>query len=474
MAKIAAIIGAATAVGTAIGLAGTVATVVGGAILVAGAVVVAKAVGKMFMPDMSAYSTQGSQGVLVNRTGSNVAIPVIYGKTRTGAARIFTHTEGTVGSGDDAIENAYMHLVYAISEGEINACKKIFFDGEEVMTTSATGANSSWTFTNSTYDGYVQAYFRPGTDSQTAISQLANCTTWSGSPRYRGIAYVYMRLEYNSEVFKNGLPEVTFLVEGKKVPSTSNPSSLSYSDNPARCILDYLTNTRYGKGIDPADIDLTTFQAAETYYSSKGFHVRGNLDTNANIYVNLLDLFTSCRSFLAFGNKYRLVAEKTESTVSLTLNDSNTVGDVTYALGDKKSMFNRLKAKFMNEATEYHDDIKIVESATLKSYDNGLVLEAEIPLPYTKTTSVAQQIMTEEINQSRQSHVVELTATVEAIDLQAGDIVQVTNSTFGITNKKFRVMSTEVHPSSEVGLILREYDPDVYGSSIITNYKGDN
>ena len=133
-----------------------------------------------------------------------------------------------------------------------------------------------------------------------------------------------------------------------------------------------------------------------------------------------------------------------------------------------------MKAKIMNAADNYHDDLVIVSDATLKSQDNGIVLEAEVSFPYIKNAAQAQQIITEEINQSRQSHLIELTATIEAVDLQVGDLVTVTNETFGITNKEFRVLMTELLPSSEVTLSLREYDADVYGGSVITDAKGDN
>ena len=50
MAKIPVILSTANAIGTAIGLTGTIATVVGGVVLAAGAVIVAKAVKKVFVP----------------------------------------------------------------------------------------------------------------------------------------------------------------------------------------------------------------------------------------------------------------------------------------------------------------------------------------------------------------------------------------------------------------------------------------
>lgn len=477
MAKIPVILSTATAIGTAIGLTGTIATVVGGIVLAAGAVIVAKAVKKIFTPEIpnmdelgggpgTDFAQSGSQGILINKSGSSSNIPVIYGLTRTGGMRTFIGTAGT--------DNSNLHMVFVLGEGEMNACKKIFFDGVEVMTTTATGNNSTWTFTETKYDGLVDAYFQSGTTTQTALSGLSGATTWTGSPDHKGLAYMYLDLTYDSEIWKNGLPVITFEVEGKLVPDTSTGTSRSYSDNPARCILDYLISDTYGKGIDVADLDLASFQAAESYYTTKGFHCRGNLDTKARMYTNMVDLFTSCRSYLAFGNKYRLIAEKAESTVQLTLDDSNTIGNVTYVLADKKTMFNKLKARFMNESTEYRDDIAIVESTALQTADNNHVLEAEIPLPYTKTSSVAEQLLIEEINESRQSHMIELTATVEAINLQVGDLVQVTNQTFGITNKKFRVIETTIEPTSEVKLVLKEYDDDVYGSSIITDAKDDN
>ena len=476
--KIAPILAAGAAVGAAIGLTGVIATVVGVGILAVGAVLVTKALMKSMMPDMSDFSTQGSQGIMVNKTGSSVSLPVVYGETRTGGVRVFTTTEGSIDNGTpedpDVTPNPYLHLVYAICEGEINACKKIFFDGEEVMNTTATGPNSSWTFVDSKYSGNVDAYFYSGTDTQSANSALNGVASWTGTPAFKGVAYMYFRMTYDADVWKNGLPEITFLIEGKKVPATSNGTTLQYSDNPARCVLDYLSNSRYGKGIAVADIDLPSFQAAETYFTSKGWTTRGNLDTNANMFVNVLDLFANCRSYLAFGNKYRLIPEKAETTISLALTDDNIIGDITYALGDRTTMFNSMKAKIMNASDNYHDDLVIVSDATLKSQDNGIVLEAEVSFPYIKNAAQAQQIITEEINQSRQSHLIELTATIEAVDLQVGDLVTVTNETFGITNKEFRVLMTELLPSSEVTLSLREYDADVYGSSIITDAKGDN
>ncbi len=420
----------------------------------------------------SEFEAQGAQGIMVNKTGSSQSIPVIYGKTRTGGTRVFAETDGTVGD----VNQAYLHMAFVIGEGEVNKCSAIYFNDAEAATCSSAGSSDSgdWSYNSPWDDGKVQVYFRPGTDSQTEIGQLASAGD-SWDPHFKGIAYAYVRLEYDEDTWINGVPTITFDIEGKKVPSTSDGVTLSYTngDNPANCVLDYLTNTRYGKGIDPDDIDLASFEAARDYCDGR-FHCRGNVNTAASIYGNLLDLLTSCRGYIAFGNKYKLIIDKASSEVPFDITKDNIIGNVEYTLSGKANLVNKITAKYLNETKKYKDDIKVVASSTLKTQDNELDLEVDIPLPFTKTEDVVEQLLIEEINQTRQSHQISLKCTVDAIDLQVGDLVNVTNETFGITEKLFRVLNTVIEPNNEVALSLIEYDADVYGSSIITDARADD
>jgi hypothetical protein len=451
----------------------TAAPVITSIVVVVTTVFVAKKLKQSMTPDLGSaadFEAQGAQGIMVNKTGSSNDIPVIYGETRTGGARVFAETSGT--------DNLYIHLAFAISEGEINKCSEIFFDGISAGTTSTTGSSDhgNWSIA-SPWSGKVQMYFRPGTDGQTEISQLGDLKG-SWSPHFKGIAYAYLRLEYDEDVWKNGLPDITFNVQGKKVRDPNSLGTVEFSDNPAWCILDYLTNTRYGKGLVDADLDIASFETAGEYCQPTGgakrFECRGNLITKGTLHANLMDLLSSCRGYIAFGNKYRLVIDKASSEIPFEITDANTIGNVEYMLADKSTMFNKMTAKYLDQNTEYKDNIKTVSSSTLKGYDNGLDLELEMSLPFTKTTSIVTQILTEEINQSRQAHTISLNCTVDAINLQVGDLVNVTNETFGITQKTFRVLSTMIETNNELTLVLSEYDEHVYGSSIITDELADN
>jgi hypothetical protein len=409
------------------------------------------------------FAEQGAQGILIQKTGSNSPIPVIYGETRTGGIQVFVKTSGT--------DNVDLHMAIAICEGPIESVTHLYFDDVLAATNNnSSGDSDSWSIA-SPWSGKVTVNFRTGTDSQSKISTLG--TQMGNDPRFRGIAYCYIRLNYDKDKWKNGVPSISFQVKGKKVPSTSDGTSLSYTDNPANCMLDYLTNVRYGKGIPVSQIDLPSFASAATHFSNESFHCRGNLFTGVNMYDNIIDLCSACTSSLTFGNKYQLIPEKTGSSV-MTLDKTNTVGNVEYLLADKKSLINTMKIKFMDQDTEYKDNIKVLDNSTLKTQDNGNVLLRELYLPFTKTSALATKIGTQMINQSRQSHMISLTTTIAGLKLSVGDIVQVTNETFGITNKKFRVKETTLQHAGEIDLILAEYSDSIYAGSIITNARDDD
>jgi hypothetical protein len=45
-------------------------------------------------------------------------------------------------------------------------------------------------------------------------------TVWTSAHRLRGIAYVYVRLKFNQDAFPGGIPNISAIVQGKKVLDT--------------------------------------------------------------------------------------------------------------------------------------------------------------------------------------------------------------------------------------------------------------
>jgi hypothetical protein len=120
--------GIGTAVAGSIGLAvaGGTAIAIGVAVVVVGAYAGSQLLGALNIDipdDMSAQA----RSALANQQGSTNPLPVIYGKRRVGGTPIFYHVSGE--------ENEFLHVVYAIAEGEIQGVSQIYLNNDKLNTT---------------------------------------------------------------------------------------------------------------------------------------------------------------------------------------------------------------------------------------------------------------------------------------------------------------------------------------------------
>ena len=478
-------IGTAKAIGVALGFAGTMATIVG-AVLVVGTVALAtKAIRKNIAKRQQAQQASIS-GILLTKTGTTAPIPVVYGERRIAGHRNFIGSEGD--------KNLYLHIVETLCEGPIEGLTKIYFNDEEVATSSDNGA--TWDWTGASYDTFVEVAFKDG--SQTAkitgtVLGRSIHSNWPAGAVGNNVAYTYFVMKFDQDKFGSGVPNITYLVKGKKVPAigSAQNTTLSYTQEPARIIHDFLTNELYGKGIPVSLIDSTSFNASATYNNEQvdktasdstqvtRYKCNAFLDTTTSMLENLEELLTTCRAGLITSDKYKLIQDKPTTPTSVTINDDNIIGNINYVQANKKTLMNGIRCKFPNASSDFNfqEDITIVESATLQgSSKDGVKLVKDIQLSNTTNKEMVDRILTEEVNQSRQSGVMEVQVDASLIDLEVGDVVKFTNDTLGQTDKLYRITSTVLSSDHTITLNMREYDTDVYwdnNQTIITDNKDD-
>ena len=419
-----------------------------------------KAFGLDKQEDISDFGGSTADGMLVNKASNDAPIPVVYGQRKIGGTRVFIEV-----SGDD---NEFLHIVLAVAEGEINSFENVYLN--DVIST------------DSRFTGVLDIYKHTGSDTQSADSNLVTAiSNWTNNHQLKGTAYLYVKLKYDQDAFSSGLPTITSDVKGVKV---YDPRTLTtaWSDNPILCIRDYLTNTRYGRGIETSLIDDTTFNAAANYcdemvtiggVSKARYTCNGVVDTSNGSMDVLKKLLTACRGFLIFsGGRYKLVIDKPE-TANFTFNEDNIIGAWNISLGNKNSQFNRIRANFFNQDRQWQPDIAIIDSPILRIKDNGLLLEKTIDLPFTSDIDRAKMITSVNLNQSRQQVNCEFTATIEALRCEVGDVVYINHKTTGWNTlnsnagKLFRVMRITLQNNDEARIIAVEYDATAYDFGII-------
>tara|TARA_R110001606_G_scaffold203510_1_gene351620 strand:+ start:3627 stop:5123 length:1497 start_codon:yes stop_codon:yes gene_type:complete len=478
-----AVVAVATWVGTAVlGTAtaiaiGATATAIIGAVLVIGTVALAtRAMTRQ--ADLNNIAAGASiKAALVTKSGASVAIPIVYGTRRVAGQRVFLGSNGT--------KNEMLHIVESICEGPIEGIQTVWFNDELAGTSSDNGATFTW---ESKYDGVVQFIFKDGSQTAALNSETLtlNGDTVSIHPDWAGTtaigtntAYVYMVFKFDEEVFKSGLPAITMIVKGKLVPVIGQAynSASAYSAEPARVLYDMMVNPNYGKGISHTLIDAATFQAADTYNNTlvdatasdstqvKRYETHAFVDTGAPLLDIVGQLLTTFRAGITTSDKYQLIQDKPRTSTTVHINDDRIIGAITYLQASKKTLMNGIRAKFPDSDSEYNfqENISIIDSATLQgAAKDGVKLQQDIELPYTTDIATVERISVEEINQSRQSGILEVMIDPSNIDLTVGDVVEFSNSVLGQSQKLYRITKTVLKANHTLELNMREYDDNVY------------
>ena len=331
-------------------------------------------------------------------------------------------------------------------------------------------------------------------------SILDESTNWDSNYKLSGVAYVAFKFTWNQDAF-NGLPDVKVTVRGKKIydprlDSTkggsgshreSTPTTWAYSNNSALILLDYLRNSRYGKGLptsafetnyDSFKTSANTCDTQVTPYTSGStislLTTNAVLDSSQKVIDNVKDLLTPMKAIFTYTQgKYKLIIEDSGSTV-LSLNKDNIIGGIKI-LGEKKnSKYNRVVGTFCNPDKNWQNDTVSFppyddsglpvgdQHATMLAEDNSVLLEGRFDFKNVTNPYQAEELCEIILRRSRNCLGVEVRCTSEALNVTIGDIVDLTYDTGGFSAKPFRVMGLSINSDSTVSLQLTEHQDNFY------------
>jgi hypothetical protein len=449
--------------------------------------------------------TPSSQGVLVNKDSNNASIPIVYGKRQVGISRVFVESSGT--------DNAYLYIAGVICEGGnggIESIDEIYID-DKLVTWSGSLTNGTVRTVNSSDTNFykdgaslisVQAFY--GLDNQSVSSLLDESTNWDSNYKLSGVAYLAFKFTWNQDAF-GSLPDVKVVLKGKKIydprlDSTKggsgshrqdNSTTWAYSNNSALVLLDYLRNTRYGKGLpnnafetnydsfknsaNTCDTQVTPYSGATSDINL--FETNAVIDTSQKVLDNVKDLLAPMRALFTYTQgKYKVIIEDTGSS-QLLLNSDNIIGGIKIYGEKKNSKYNRVIGTFVNPSKNWQDDtitfppaddssLDVADKyATLLAEDNNTELEGSFEFRNVTNPYQAEELCEIILRRSRNALGVEVRCTSEALNLSIGDIVTLTYSTGGFSAKPFRVLGLAINTDSTVDLQLSEHQNTFYSWS---------
>ena len=499
---------------------------------------------KPTLPSPAFEEENETRKTMVRSTVANRSI--MYGETMTSGPLVMAETSGT--------DNKYLHLVIPISHTDygygIQSIDKIYLNDK--LITLSSDLDGSNVVNTGTFDGKVRIKTHLGRSTQAADSDaVSDISNWGSNHIGKGVAYVYLRLEYDQDTFPTGIPNIRVHAKGMKVKDTryttfaansvintstevftisnhnlstgdgwiynnagnsniggltsgttyyvikvndntfklattlanaeagtavnitSNPSEthkfqkITYSNNPALIIRHYLTSD-YGLGLTDDEIDSTSFEAsantcdetvtnADSSTSSK-YTCGGMIELGKTPMDIISQLLTSCVGVLVFEQgKYKLHAGATSSSVK-TFTEDNLRADLKVRTKpSKKELFNTVKGTYQDGSNQYHSaEFEPFTNSTYVTEDGGLTLTRDIELPFTTNRIEAQRLAKIHLNAARQAISVDLPCNMSAMEVCCGDIVQLTFSDLGWTNKQFRVMEWNLSLDGGIDLRLQE------------------
>lgn len=387
-------------------------------------------------PELSSFGGDtSSRGVLVNQKDPLSPHDFVYGQTRKGGAITYYETTGS--------DNKFLHQIIALAGHELEEIGDIYLN-DEVVTLDGSGF-----VTSQSWNSKIRIKKVLGTEDQAADPDLlAESNQITSAFRGRGVAYLYVRYEYDQDAFPNGLPLVTAVVKGKRVydPRTG---TTAYSNNAALCVRDFITSA-YGLSDD--QIDDTVFSAAANICdenvtlagggTEKKYTINGITRADINYGDVLGDMMTACAGSLFWGaGKWKLtVGDYTAPTKTLTLDDLR--GPINLATRvNLRDQFNIVKGTF-NDASERWivTDYPEVKGNTFVTEDGGQETSLDLRLPYTTSSATAQRLAKLTLYRGREQMTFTADFGLNAFDVEVGEIIALTNERYGWTEKEFEVV----------------------------------
>jgi hypothetical protein len=422
---------------------------------------------------------------------SDNKLPVVYGTGWVG---------GVVTDLSITSNNQVMYYVMALSEctgtSDTITFGNVFFGGKRCVFDPTNQyqviglLDESTGLTDSTVNGYLSIYLynkgsaSPTNSSVSAITVMQDSALvyqWDASKLMTNCAFAIVKITYNQNANLTGLQPTKFqLTNSRKAPGD--------------CFLDYLTSTTYGAAIPLTGVDTDSLTALNVYSNElmyytpytggsatqKRFEFDGVIDTNQTI-MNNLQLMASCCDCLLRYNEitglWGVIVQKPTYTVAMDLSDSNIISSIQVTPTDIASSYNIAEVKFIDGTQQDSFITATYNLAVLNPslmYPNEPVNKQSISLPLINNSVRAQYLANRFLEGGREDLQIKCKLNYVGLQLEAGDIVTLTNANYFWTAKLFRIgqVVEEFNDDGSIttALSLMEFNPDVYDDANVTQF----
>ena len=371
--------------------------------------------------------------------------------------------------------------------------------------TGVAGKIGMWFYNNGSSNETTHRCFANNGDSNVFSQQKSNIDAisvlndgqippeirWTAENLMSNTVFAICRVNYDSNHGVTQIGQIKAEIQNTLGTGQNAAGDQIANMGPGSVIKDYLLNSRYGCGLDIANINTDSLTQLDTFANeihelkltdgsySGGHHyeINGILNTAQDCMVNLNVLADCVDSWIQWDERtakwgvimniaYDDIDTGTQVSDLFHVTKDNIIGGINILPTDLKTSANKLTIQYPNFTLQNQTDYRYydlpMELRNANEPDNNL----SVSFPFVDNDLQATWLGYKKLWATREDLVVNFSMDYSGIKIDAGDVIRITHDWYGFVDRLFRV--TQVKEAKDpsgflsVQISAMSYNEDVY------------
>ncbi|MHC8408283.1 phage tail protein [Pseudomonas sp. TMB3-21] len=383
---------------------------------------------------------------------SKAPVRFILGRVATGGVLVWAQEQaGFQGEGE------WLHMVYVLSEGPIDALENIYLGEEEI---GSFGAFASY-----------ELIVNP---TQVNAFLLANCAGWKDSQIGRGLSFVRLSLRYSAEKYPSGIPDVRFVVRGRNDIYDPRSGTVGYSSNTALHMLWFL---RARCGVPDDEIIFPTFVSAANVCDEGVTNADGSVSQRyrSSCVIGadeqrtgvLQKLEAACAGkLIRVGGKWMLQAGAYYGPYDFEITEDMVIGTITGSTEPTNdAAINTVRGTFIDPSQSWTEtDYPEVRVDEWVVEDGGEAAET-LTFSYVTDPYQAQRLANIELRRRRGGGTINIPMNLSGYNCRPGRVIRVNLPSLNILGE-FIVTNWSMGNKDGCSVSVAQYEPAIFSDAV--------
>ncbi len=265
-------------------------------------------------------------------------------------------------------------------------------------------------------------------------------------PAYRGIVSLVLNQVYLTATTPYPKPWAVRVksIQGRALNPTM--ADINGSMNAANIIYEAWTNSDWGLGNPPSDIDMASFTAASTLFFTEGMGFSFQLVESQTAEDFIINVLSHCNAVLSIsrttGQLNLIPIRESDDPVTVTYNEDNIIEVASFERPTYSEIVNEVTITYRPQAALKDASVTAQNLSSIQAA--GTIINQKVDYPGVDNETLANRIALRDLRQlSTPLARVSLSVNRSAWDLIEGDLFNFTWSPYGVQNIVMRVLSID-------------------------------